>query len=343
MTRPIGYYVHHQGAGHRARALALAAALDWPVILLGTGLGAIGVDLPDDRRGEGFDGADGAADRPEALHYAPIDHDGVRGRVARIAGWIAQARPALMVVDVSVEVAMLARLASVPIVYVRLAGDRTDPAHLDAFRGARALLAPFAAPFESAATPGWVRDRTFYAPGIAAPPASVLADPASVLMVVGRGGAPVDGNRLADAARSCPHLRWRAIGPVTAPRDRPANLELAGWSDRPERDIAGAAVVIGAAGDGLVGAVLAADRPFVCLPEPRAFGEQRAAGLHLRALGAAIVCDVWPDAAVWPALIARALALDPAARRMLADPHGTARAARWLHGMAAGDAERTAA
>ncbi len=63
--RPIGYYVHHHGAGHRARADAIASAIDWPVVLLGTGIGGAGIDLPDDRpRSKQFDGADDAVSRP---------------------------------------------------------------------------------------------------------------------------------------------------------------------------------------------------------------------------------------------------------------------------------------
>lgn len=69
--RPIGYYVHHHRAGHRARAEAIAAAIDWPVVLLGTGLGTTGIDLCDDRPLSGsFDGVDETASRPAALHYA---------------------------------------------------------------------------------------------------------------------------------------------------------------------------------------------------------------------------------------------------------------------------------
>ena len=70
--------------------------------------------LPDDRLDGGFAGGDGEADRPLAFHYAPLGHPGVRDRMAAIARWAAEADPALLVVDVSVEVALLARLLAVP-------------------------------------------------------------------------------------------------------------------------------------------------------------------------------------------------------------------------------------
>jgi predicted glycosyltransferase len=334
--RPIGYYVHHHGAGHRARAEAIAAAIDWPIVLLGTGLGAAGIDLADDRPASGrFDGMDDTASRPAALHYAPVDHEGVRSRVARIAQWIATERPTLMIVDVSVEVAMLARLASVPTVYVRLNGERSDAAHLEAFRGATALLAPFHHELEMPSTPAWIRDKTRYLPGITAAAQDHPRQDDHILIVIGRGGPPGDGAAIAQAARACPDIQWRVIGPVTAPTDRPANLSLAGWVDDPAQEIARAALIIGAAGDGLVNAVLAADRPFLCIPEERPYGEQRATARALDALGAAIMLTSWPSPDQWLSLISEAKALPPHARKRLHDRNGVDAAATWLATMAA--------
>ena len=334
--RPIGYYVHHHGAGHRARADAIAAAIDWPMVLLGTGIAEAGIDLCDDRPVTGdFNGMDGARVRPDALHYAPVDHEGVRLRVARMTQWIAQARPALMIVDVSVEIAMIARLASVPTVYVRLNGDRRDPAHLDAFRGAQALLAPFHQDFETPSTPAWVREKTHYFPGITAAATGEAPSEGRILIVMGRGGPPGDGERIAHAARACPDMQWRVIGPVTPASELPPNLDFAGWVDDPAREIAQAAVVIGAAGDGLVGAVLAADRPFLCMPQERPYAEQHATAQALERLGAAIVLPDWPSPETWPTLLARAQAMPSAARRSLHDPRGAENAAHWIADCAA--------
>jgi hypothetical protein len=329
--RPIGYYVHHHGAGHHARADAIAAACDWPVVLIGTGIGERGIDLPDDRPASGrFDGRDAALHRPAALHYAPVDHDGVRMRVARISDWVAATRPALMVVDVSVEVAMLARLASVPTVYVRLNGIRDDAPHLDAFRAATALLAPFHGALESTAMPLWVREKTCYFPGITARAGAETAIDRRILVVFGRGGAPGDGDLVAAAARACPEWEWRVIGPASLASQCPANLAFAGWVDEPQREIARARIVVGAAGDGLVGAVMAADRPFVCVPEDRPFGEQRATAGGLARFGVAVVSLTWPSADSWPDLLGKALCLDRSARRALHDAHGASKAAAWL-------------
>ncbi|UAK25706.1 glycosyltransferase [Sphingomonas nostoxanthinifaciens] len=335
MTRTIGYYVHHHGDGHRQRAIAIGHALGRGVTLLGTGLagcsdGLPALDLPDDRLDASFAGLD-RAERPASLHYAPVDHEGIRQRTARITQWIAQERPRLLVVDVSVEIAMLARLASVPTVYVRLSGKRLDEPHLDAFRGAAALLAPFDEALDDDAVPAWIRAKTFYAPaivGVSVAAGSIEAD--VVLVVLGRGGGVSDGDRWASAARATPHRRWRVIGPCTVPAASPPNLELRGWVDDANALIARAGVVVGAAGDGVVSAVLANRRPFVCLPEARPFHEQASKAGRLAALGVAVVSQGWPRPSAWPDLLARAENTVSVWPARLAAPGGSGRVAQWL-------------
>ncbi|PCG08420.1 glycosyltransferase [Sphingomonas ginsenosidimutans] len=339
MTRPIGYYVHHHGDGHRQRAIAIGQAMDRPVTLLGTGLsGRSGdlpcIDLPDDRLDDSFAGVDGT-DRPPALHYAPIDHDGIRRRVAALTQWIATARPALVIVDVSVEVAMLARLASVPTVYVRLNGKRIDRPHLDAFASATALLAPFHAALDEPDLPPWVRRKSFHAPTIVTPVSDAHVAPGDhILVVIGRGGAPSDGERWAQAARAMPDRPWQVIGPCTAPADPPPNLSLLGWVEDADRRIAEAGVVIGAAGDGLLASVLAHRRPFLCLPEPRPFDEQGSKAHRLAALSAAVVLENWPDPAAFPRHIAKAQAMAACWPDALCEVGGAARVAGWIGALA---------
>jgi len=349
VSSPIGYYVHHHGDGHRQRAIAIGQSLGG-ITLLGTGLtGKTGnlpfLDLPDDRFDEGFAGID-HAERPSSLHYAPLDHEGIRQRTAMMALWIARSRPSLMVVDVSAELAMLARLASVPTVYVRLSGTRLDTAHLDAFRGATALLAPFHEALDDDDIPAWVRKKTFYAPGIIRPVTnSENKRDGAVLIVLGRGGGISDGERWAQVARATPERQFRIIGPCTVPSLLPNNLELRGWVDDADAQIAAATVVIGAAGDGVVSAVLAARRPFICMPEPRPFNEQVSKARRLGAVGGAIVRFDWPAASDWTGLID--LAIDQAEHwpACLMNEGGAEAAARWLNDLTvapSADRSRTA-
>jgi predicted glycosyltransferase len=338
--RPIGYYVHHQGNGHLQRALGIAANAEGRIVLLGTGLagrtdGVEYLELPDDRAGTDFDGRDGALSRPRALHYAPLHRAAIRERMALLANWIAVEKPALLVVDVSVEVAMLARLCSTPVVYVRLSGRRDDDAHLESFRLAEVLLAPFDARLDDPEVAEWVRAKTLFCPGISAKyvPAG-KPDDRTVLVVKGKGGQAANGNALAAAARLLPDRDWRVIGPCTDPEHCPANLEIAGWVSDPMADIVEAGIVVGAAGDGLVSQVLSAARPFICIPEDRPYDEQRLKAAALKRLGAAVIVDEWPATERWPTLLASAEKLQVRNAEQLAGANGGLEAYRALQELA---------
>lgn len=345
MTRGIGWYVHHQGAGHLQRARAVAAHLHRPCTVIGTlaGFDTAGLDildLPDDRPlndgdddGAGFSGQDGEAERPETFHYAPLRHPGLRVRMARIAAWVERTDPALVVVDVSVEVALFARLLSVPTVVVRLAGDRTDRPHREAFRSADRVLAPFPEALEAPGTPDWVRAKTFYA-GFLGGDAPAARDGDDIVVVFGRGGEGGDFAALAAAARSVPDRRWQVLGPVRGRGEAPPNLHLHGWVPDVETYLAGAAILVGGAGDGLVALASAAGKPFVCLPEPRAYDEQTSKADALARLKAALVRPAWPAAGDWPALVREALSLDRTAIARLHDPAGLTRCAQFLEDLA---------
>ncbi|KQT46521.1 glycosyltransferase [Methylobacterium sp. Leaf456] len=346
MTRAIGYYVHHQGAGHWQRAVALTGALQAfgrPCTLMGTfsdidTAGAPGpvLDLPDDRMTGAFDGRDGTASRPDALHYAPLDHAGVRARMGRIAAWAAETNPALLIVDVSCEVALFARLLSVPSLVVRLSGNRTDTPHLEAFRAASRLLAPFPEALDGGDVPDWVRDKTIFSGFLGAEPAPVQPEDGRIVVVFGRGGEGGEHARLCEAAAAVPDRDWHVLGPVSGSGPAPENLHLHGWVGDVRPHLAPAALVVGGAGDGLVTAVAAEGKRFLCLPEPRAYGEQEAKAEGLARLGAAVVHPGRPETGTWPALIAQALALDPARIRALAEPDAVHRTAGAIEALCRG-------
>jgi hypothetical protein len=347
MIRPVGYYVHHQGAGHRHRARNVAAALGRPCTLIGTfgdaggedaGAGPV-LDLPDDRR-EGvasFAVSEAERGKPEAFHYAPVGNSGVRRRMARLASWIVTADPVLMVVDVSVEMTLFARLMSIPAALVRLTGSRLDTPHLEAFRSAALLLAPFPAVFESPDTPVWVRDKTYYG-GFLARPASGAPAPGrcrTVAVVFGRGGAMGDASGLDEAARATPDVAWHVYGPVSGHREGPPNLFIHGWRTDIGKALDDADTVVGAAGDGLLAEVAVRAKRFICLPEERPFHEQRDKGRTLAAHGMAVVLDTWPSASAWPDILRRADDLDPRTLHALTDPLAIEKFAAAIEALAA--------
>jgi hypothetical protein len=109
----IGWYIHHVGLGHLHRAQAVRQQLGRAV----TGLSSLPrpsdwegpwICLPRDDETE-YDPTAGGH-----LHWAPVHDDGLRNRMAIMSSWIQRCRPELIVSDVSVEVALLARLHGGP-------------------------------------------------------------------------------------------------------------------------------------------------------------------------------------------------------------------------------------
>jgi len=329
----IGYYAHHHGAGHVTRALAIAAHLSGQMTLFGSSLPSETAlenvtlrHLPMD-----YDEKT-AIDTPAGLHYAPLAVDGLRDRMGAMVDWFREHWPCLLVVDVSVEVALLARLCGVPTVYIRQRGRRFDAAHSLAYASASRLLAPYPIQLEEPDTPaGWAH-KTDYAGSISRFRRSFASGqirPHHVTVITGHGGTELTLTRLIAAARRCPEWQWTVLGPIAddAAIPLPANLHVQGIVADPLPWLASAHVVVGSAGDSLVSEIAELRCRFICVPESRPFDEQQSVGALLADAGLAVHCAVWPTAESWPFLLDRAIRLSPAKWESFADGHGARRAA----------------
>lgn len=325
----IGYYVHHVGGGHLRTAGCIAASLDGEV----TGLSSL--PRPAGWRGPWLeiprDDAGGPAQDPAArgrLHWAPRHDVGLAARMARIATWVDEARPSAVVVDVSVEVAVLTRLLGVPVVVVALPGDRSDPAHQLGYSLADAILAGWPAGLsEMDRDLGPWADRIHHVGGLSPfahrpAPAAETGRRRRVVVLQGRGGTSVGPAELAAAAAATPDWAWQRLGPGT-------------WTDDPWPAICAADVVVTHAGLGALADVAAARRPAVVVPEDRPHDEQRVTAGALDADGLAVVAQHWPDGAQWPDLLARALALGGAGWTRWQTEGAAERAARVIRTVAA--------
>lgn len=350
MNRPIGYYVHHQGHGHWQRACLIAMELSRPVTLMGTfGPDRIApssittLDLPDDRIDPIFNGVDHQPGRPKAFHYAPLAVDGIRHRMSMIAAWCADNDPALFIVDVSVEVALFLRLLSVPTAVMRLAGPRVDCPHLEAFRSAAIVLAPFPCIFESKMMPGWVREKTVYSGFLANASARRQSSEAGrvIVVVLGLGGEVLDKRLFIDAALAIPDFDWQVFGPTAPVAAGPSNLSIRGWCDDIGPLLDAAVFVIGGAGDGLLADVAVRAKRFICVPEDRAFDEQRDKARVLAARDMALVLEQWPAADEWPDILRRAATLDPMKLHAEADDNAISYFAAAIEALAASHESRT--
>lgn len=321
--RPVGYYVHHQGRGHAQRAQVLMRHWRRPVTVFTSrpdyfeaGCAAEVVELPLDYPVDAAHRST-VAPRSSVLHYAPLHVAGLRERMATLAQWIAQQNPIGLIVDVSVEVAMLGRLLGVPTVVTKLQGDRSDEAHRVAFEHAAAILCPYPQALERYPVPESLLPKCIYTGAysrFAERPPTAAANPNEVLVLIGSGGSQVTASRCAELARSCPDYSFRVLGRVgEVPTGAlPQNLSFLGHRADVWPELCRAELVVAGAGTNAVYEVGAAGKPLVCLPEERAFGEQVSKARGLEAAGLAICCEHWPRAVAWPRVLAKARSSEPA-------------------------------
>lgn len=360
--RPFGYFVHHQGRGHAERCGAVLRALHARApereLRVFCARDDIFEHLPPTARitripslfepeGPVPPGMD-AVPTPDTVHCAPLGWPGIRRAMAAMARWFDEADPALMISDVSAEVAQLSRLCSVPHVKVLQHGDRGDPGHRAAYDGAAGILAPFD---RALAQPDWGKGmlaRTFFAGGLGVDPdlpgrdlarARLGIAPAErvALVVSGGGGDGMSEAPLGVAARTFPEIRWITVGEVR--RDwhatLPGNLEHAGWVGDMGDRIAAADLVVASTGNTTTARILAAGRPWIAVPEWRYFDEQVEKARALARAGAALHLDRLPASAHrWREAVERATALhDPERQRRLVRRDAAAATARWLEGL----------
>lgn len=356
MMRAFGYFVHHQGRGHAERCAAIANALphDRPLMLF-CARDDIFPALPShveitripslfEPSGEEA-GAMDWVPTPDTLHCAPLGWPGIRKAMATITDWFATADPALMICDVSAEIAQLARICSVPHIKILQHGDRSDHGHRAAYDGAAGLLAPFHADLAQPEWNGGMRARTCFAGGlgvdtriaereVARQRIGVGIDEEMILVVSGGGGEGFAQAPLCVGARSRPGARWITIGPVQ--RDwhatEPANIDHRGWVNDAADHIAAADIVIASTGNTTCQQILAAGRPWLAVPEWRYFDEQhRKAEALAHARVATVRSHLPSSAAAWHQALADVVADHASERqRAMIDDAPAERAAAWL-------------
>lgn len=354
--RPIGYFVHHQGRGHAERCSAIARALpeDRPLTIfcarddifdaLPPRAEIIRIPSLFEDDGTPPRGMDRIA-TPDTLHCAPLGWAGIRHATARITQWFAQADPALMVSDVSAEIAQLSRICSVPHVKILQHGDRSDPGHMAAYDGAAGLLAPFDA---ALAQPDWseaMRRKTHFAGGLGVDVTSgdraaarkrlgIGAEQHIVFVLSGGGGRGVPEAPLSVGARATPDSLWLVAGAVAGEwhATPPANLRRLGWIDNVAEYLAAADVVISSTGNTTCAQVLAMGRPWLVIPEWRYFDEQAEKARALGREGLAVALPDFPASAQnWRTALRHAQDTHrPDRQRAMIDPAAADKTAAWI-------------
>ncbi|RYJ05188.1 MAG: hypothetical protein EON52_12865 [Actinomycetales bacterium] len=321
----IGYYVHHHGRGHLQRTLAVAART-------GPGVGLSSLPRPAEWVGHWIelprDDDEDVSRDPTAggrLHWVPERHRGLSRRMAEISSWIDDVDPELMVVDVSVEVALLARLHGVPVVTMAQPGDRRDAPHALAHGIARSVVAPWPehahGVLRSTVDDRLVTVGAFSRFDDRPPVPRPRGDRRRVLLMLGAGGHDVTPAQAEAARNQTPDWDWRVLGGDEGP-----------WVEDPWDELCAADVVITHAGQNAVAEVAAARRPAVIVPQARPFGEQDAlaAALALLQPSPAVVRSAFPQDG-WADLLEEADAHDGEAWIAWNDGQGAERAAKVLH------------
>lgn len=320
MSGNFAFYIHHHGSGHLMRALSIASQLgNAQVTFLGSGLARFKdiipktihcIHLPGDVAGQ----TDPYASMMQVsfLHYAPVNVEKVARRAAEISAALHALFPVILVVDVSVEITILATLCGIPTVVVRQNGDRDDSAHLHAYECAQLLIAPSPEELMNPSTHHWINIKTFFSGGFSKYSGKDKCvhevDRRAIAVMVGSGGTSVDGFIINALATQCADKQIHVIGDISNTAQVSAqNVIFHGQVNDPGDVLSGCNVVIGNAGHNTVMEMADLGKKFVCIPEDRPFQEQLRKAELLEQNGMAVI--VQPQAlngANWEEIIRKA-------------------------------------
>ena len=331
MSTGIGWYIHHHGSGHASRFAAVEPHLERDVTVLTSHPAQIAgdvdvIELPLDLPVAG----ETPGPSPQFAHWAPVGVSGLRRRMARLADWISEANPVLMVIDVSSEVAMLARLCGVPTCVIRQQGERTDLPHRLVADDALGLIAPW---------PRWLEPddplagRTVFTGCFSRfdgrPPVGSSRPERTLVVLCGGGGSSLSAERLQGWADVLGPSGWliEAVGDVGGSEGTASpHLIRHGWVADPWPILCGADVVISHAGQNAVSEASASRRPLIVVAEERPFGEQDARRRALERTGAAYGFGAWPQPRELDAVLGEIEARPPSTADLV-DGAGAIRAA----------------
>lgn len=320
--RRVSYYAHHFGTGHLRHAQKVAASELFDLQVTSTGprngsllTGALEYVALDPDVGSGEPEADSGIDA--YLHYAPTG-ELIQQRFAQLNHAWRQFKPDVVMVDVSVEVALFARLSGYRVAFRRMPGHRNDKAHQLAYELADALFAYYPAELEDPKHLDSFGYKSHYL-AVAEAQANTIASP------LGQGGkrkvvvqtslaSAISLELVVRAANDSPDWNWEIVGSVeSSPTALPPNVLLHGVVADPLPILRSADVIISSAGHNAVVAAASCHRPVLLVPEERPFAEQRAFAQTLQRNAGVEMLESWRATAQWQPLLARISQGDPEA------------------------------
>ena len=301
----IGWYVHHDGWGHATRMQAIRPHLDEDVTVFSSLPRPAALDPsttwvrlppdadpvlgPDGLRRDAHELGDVTAHG--ALHWAPIGHPGHQARLSTIAEWIAQRPVSAFVVDVSVEVTVLARLLGVPTIPLAQPGERIDAPHRLGYDLADRIVAPWATGTIEAVELVGRDDRVRYVGAVSRYDGRVRDDGPDRDAGAGRDA---DERRVLFLGRTLDTLRLRSTTELLEADGWIVDTAGAGDDDRIDDVwplLCRATVVVSAAGQNSIADLAAADARAVVIAQERPFDEQEATARVLGGQGYAQIAS----------------------------------------------------
>lgn len=276
----LAYYAHQHGNGHSNYAQIFARHSDYkmPVFTSSKFKFDPEVDViympAEDPDGTGV--GTGMIPNPDYLHYSPVGQKSIQKRSALFLNEVVRRSIDLVIVDLSVEVAALCRSASIPYAYVRLPGNRNDPAHLQAFQGATFLLAYYPAELDGTEIPQWIKDKTIYT-GFFSKFENIKISNREILSAVrifsGNGGNTHLMNKLPDLVSRFQDFPIEIYGMIEK-RFEAQNLSYKGIHPDPAKAMQDAAVIVANCGLNITSEILSLGKSFISIPEDRPYEEQ---------------------------------------------------------------------
>jgi len=301
----LGYYAHHHGNGHSNYAQIFARIFNQKAVIFTSSNFKFDQKLKIEKLATEDPDGTGTSQKhiapPAYLHYSPVGQNSIQHRSAQLLNRVIREEIKLLIIDVSAEIAALARAASIPYAYVRLPGERNDPAHLQAFQGAVFLLAYFPESFESPNTPTWVKEKTIYlgffnrfSTTEVKKFSSAHKHVQNVTVLSGKGGNEQLLSCLPKIQKRFSYSEINIYGAEEFPKKN-GNINYRNATSNIRDALQKADLVVANCGLNLTSEILETGKPFLSIPEVRPFGEQEYMHAFLRKNKLAIDIDFIED------------------------------------------------
>ncbi|MFM9921235.1 hypothetical protein [Lacisediminihabitans sp. H27-G8] len=239
-----------------------------------------------------------------AFHWVPLESVGLSSRMSAISSWLGAARPEVVVVDVSVEIAALVRLHGIRVVTFAQPGDRTDEAHTLGYRLASAIIAPWPSDLRPSAVLAPLESEFQHVGAIsriqveAAVSTDVVRRPNRIAVMNGSGGRGISALDMVveEAQAAMPDAEWVRLD------GEPVNTV--------EHNLREASVVFAHCGQNALAEIAACRTPAILVAEDRPHNEQHSMAASLRVSELPVIVLTPGDGVDRRAAIATAQLLD---------------------------------